>query len=175
MERRKIKDYRYYEIDEKGNVYSLDRYVRGRYSNLSLARGRKLKPNNIKGYNTVAFRKNSNTKRFSIHRLVYETFVGEIKTGLQINHKDGDKLNNHYSNLETLTPKENTRHAWENGLCKKRLGTKTSIAKLNDNKVRKIRELGKSGLSQTKIALLFNVHQTTIFNIINNKTWTHVK
>lgn len=65
-----------------------------------------------RGYVSVSF----NNKTYSIHRLVVEAFLGEIPEKMDINHKDGDKLNNDYSNLEICTRKENIRHAHSLGL-----------------------------------------------------------
>ena len=44
------------------------------------------------------------------HRLVAETFLGKIPKGKEVNHKDGDKHNNHPSNLEYMTRSENQLH-----------------------------------------------------------------
>lgn len=46
------------------------------------------------------------------HRVVYETFSGKIKWGLQIDHIDGDRHNNHISNLRQVTHSENCQAAW---------------------------------------------------------------
>jgi predicted DNA-binding protein YlxM (UPF0122 family) len=51
-----------------------------------------------------------------IHRLVYETFVGKIDDGKEINHKDGNKQNNSLSNLEIVSRSENIKHAFKIGL-----------------------------------------------------------
>jgi hypothetical protein len=51
-----------------------------------------------------------NRKSFSLHTLVYKTFIGEIEIDKVINHIDNDRNNNHYSNLEQITQKENVRH-----------------------------------------------------------------
>lgn len=53
-------------------------------------------------------------KRFLVHRLIALVYIGESK--LNVNHKDGNKLNNHVSNLEYLSQKDNIKHAFENGL-----------------------------------------------------------
>ena len=49
-----------------------------------------------------------------MHRLVAATFLGQPNLPtLQVNHKDGDRLNNHVRNLEYVTPSENARHSWQ--------------------------------------------------------------
>ena len=46
-----------------------------------------------------------------VHRIVAEAFIGKAPNESDtINHKDGDKLNNHYSNLEWISHSENVRH-----------------------------------------------------------------
>jgi hypothetical protein len=56
---------------------------------------------------------NNQTERkwLSVHRIVYEAFNGPIPQGLEINHKDGNRLNNRLSNLEAITKSENQYHA----------------------------------------------------------------
>lgn len=44
-----------------------------------------------------------------VHRIVAEVFIGPIN-GMEINHKDFDKKNNHVSNLEIVTHAENQAH-----------------------------------------------------------------
>lgn len=58
-----------------------------------------------------------NRKGYLVHRLVADAFVeGRSKRRTIVNHKDGDKGNNHYKNLEWCTPSENSRHAHSSGL-----------------------------------------------------------
>lgn len=58
-------------------------------------------------------------KNFFIHRLMAETFIPNPENKPQINHIDGNKLNNNINNLEWVTCAENVRHAIQTGLDKK--------------------------------------------------------
>lgn len=64
------------------------------------------------GYLSYNIRTNKNgKKRIYAHRIVAESFIPNPEGKEQVNHKDGDKLNNFYNNLEWATPKENIAHA----------------------------------------------------------------
>lgn len=52
---------------------------------------------------------------YSIHRLVYETFVGKIPKGMVVDHIDGNRANNALTNLRLITQSENMFHAMEQG------------------------------------------------------------
>jgi hypothetical protein len=52
-------------------------------------------------------------KRYMVHRLVAERFLPQIPGKDQVNHKDGNQINNHVNNLEWVTNRENYRHAQE--------------------------------------------------------------
>ena len=116
-----IKGYEDYEISSLGRVKSKERIA---YNPAVLGDGcyrtvpeRIMKPNVVKGYHCVTLRKDKKVKVFRVHRLVIEHF-GEKQPSAeyQVNHIDGNKSNNRIENLEWVTPKENTRHAIENGL-----------------------------------------------------------
>lgn len=67
-------------------------------------------------------------RHISIHRLVYLIYIGDIQD--TINHKDLNRLNNFYKNLEDVTNKENTKHAIENGHTGNRFKMKNKCAYL---------------------------------------------
>lgn len=73
----------------------------------------------VGGYHQVKlYLGNGEDKWFKVHRLVGMLFLPlpDNYENLQINHKDGNKDNNHYSNLEWCTSYENNKHARETGL-----------------------------------------------------------
>lgn len=72
----------------------------------------------INGYVRVGIYKNSIQKMMFVHRLVAETYIPNPDNKPQVNHIDGDKQNNHVSNLEWCTASENFTHARETGLYK---------------------------------------------------------
>lgn len=65
------------------------------------------------GYNRVHLCDNGKSKCELVHRLVAKAFVPNPMLKPEVNHKDGDKLNNHFKNLEWVTGKENKKHCRE--------------------------------------------------------------
>lgn len=93
------------EVNEHGQLRAL---VKGKWKVLKAR-------NNGRGYWNV----NRNNKTFYVHRLVAEAFLGGPQPDLEVNHKDGNKSNNHWSNLEWVTQESNRAHAVRTGLMPK--------------------------------------------------------
>lgn len=99
-----------YLISDKGRVKSL---IDNKGNKRELIRiPRKAK----NGYLYLNLWKGGKSKTKKIHRLVAEHFIDNPDNKLQVNHKDGNKLNNNVSNLEWCTAQENTMHAINMGL-----------------------------------------------------------
>lgn len=77
-----------------------------------------LKPMLNRGYYQIILCKHSKHKTFKPHRLVGISYVPNPLNRKEINHKDGNKLNNHYTNLEWCTRSENNLHKYRTGLFK---------------------------------------------------------
>ena len=73
--------------------------------------GRVLKGNDRCGYKRVRI----DGAYYSVHRLVYETFVGPIAENMVIDHIDGDKGNNNLENLRCISQSENMKNAYSKG------------------------------------------------------------
>lgn len=123
-----------------------------------------------KGYLRITLYK-SGRKNHTIHRLVAEAFIPNPNSLPEINHKDGNKLNNQAGNLEWCTHQQNIDHAWTNGLRQSMKGEKSSFSKLNELQVRIIRRL-KGDMTQKEIGKIFNVTRGNISNIQTSRKWS---
>ena len=79
---------------------------------------KQMKPYRGERYEKVVMKINGKPTMKYIHRLVAESFIPNPHNKPTVNHKDGDKFNNHISNLEWCTHSENNKHSWDNGLVK---------------------------------------------------------
>ena len=88
-------------------------------SDLGRVKGKDIKAKNLcQGYHHVGLWKNNEVKSMKVHRLVALAFIPNPENKPCINHKDGNKLNNHVNNLEWCTYSENLKHAYDTGLMK---------------------------------------------------------
>lgn len=102
-----------YQVSNYGNVKSLSRKIKIK-SGYRLSNERIMKLSYNKTYIQVQLGKNG---RFhTVHRLVALTFIENNDTNKVVNHIDGNKKNNHLSNLEWVTRSENQIHAYKLGL-----------------------------------------------------------
>ena len=128
--KKEIKDFEgLYQIDEYGNVYSMDKRVNVgiMYHTSVVKKGKQLKPETCRnGYKRVLLISRENKRCHKlVHRLVAEAFIPNDLNLPQVNHIDGDKSNNHYSNLEWCTQQENNVHALKTGL---RTGKRSGVS-----------------------------------------------
>ena len=115
-----------YQVSNFGRVKSLSRFVKYSKQNyhsksfIKKIEGKILKPAMRSGYHKVVLCKSSGRskkhKQFSIHRLVAAAFLHNERQLPVVNHKDGIKTNNHYTNLEWVTVSENNLHSIKIGL-----------------------------------------------------------
>lgn len=107
-----------------------------------------------------------------IHKMVAEAFIGERPLGYEIDHKDGDKENNHKSNLEYVTQLENLSRKKNLGL--NAVGERNFMTTLTQQEVIYVRKLWDLGYAQKDIAWAFGLSTSGICGIINRLTWKHV-
>ena len=166
-------------VDGFTKVKSLENYCINEYGlilNIK-TRGVIKKKNKKKGYLQVCL---TNKNTYSIHRLVALTFIENKENKTEVNHIDGNKLNNHVSNLEWNTTQENLEHKRINNLGKtlkaklSATGINNSQAKLDEEDVIFIRTNCETKIDIKKFSKELDVSIATIYDIKNRRSWTHI-
>ncbi len=126
------------------------------------------------GYQIVHLYKSGTRRAHSVHRLVAILFVSNWDQKEQVNHIDGDKLNNRAENLEWVTSSENQKHAFDSGLLKNPImkGEVNPRSKLTADGIRQIRS---SGARSTTLASHYGVSISTIQRVRAGGSWSHIK
>jgi hypothetical protein len=170
---KKVIGYENYEVSNFGNVKRIDGYVVYKNGVISLHKSRFLKQETCRkgkkgSYKRVTLSKNNNVKRFQVHRLVALHFIENPHNKPCVNHIDGNASNNKLSNLEWCTYSENEKHSYFK-LDKITNGIKSR--KIDLNKIYDIKTKYNNGITQKEIAKEYNVNQSTISLIVNEKSY----
>lgn len=114
-------------------------------------------------------------EHIQIHRLVWLVYKGDMSEELQINHKNGNKLDPRLTNLELITKSENSKHAYVTGLMKFGGGEHNGNAKLTKIQVLQMRRLCPLGLIDLiTSANNVGVHKNTLWSALVGKTYKTV-
>jgi len=171
---RDIKGYEnYYQVSNIGNVRSLDRTVPHPVMGFKKGKPCKQHPNH-NGYMRVGLHKLGNREQEFVHKLVGQAFVSNPNSKPQINHIDGDKLNNNVENIEWCTNKENCIHASNLGLRNPVRGIEHHNAKMNPEKVKDLRKKRDEGWSYKQLCDLFGITKGVVGQIYHKRTWAYV-
>lgn len=113
-----IKNYEgLYQVSNEGRVKALKKNVvgkgRNQYDDEHILKQHEIVKHGKKRLQTSLTK--DGVKEYPVTaKLVYETFVGEIPKGMQVNHIDEDPSNNKIENLNLMTPKENSNWGTRN-------------------------------------------------------------
>lgn len=173
-----VQDYEgLYQISTYGRVKSLERWIDIHPEGMKSYR-RKIKEKILspakgscdKRYYIVVLSKDGAHKTHPVHRLVCQHFIDNHEDKEQVNHIDGDKDNNHVSNLEWCTSLENHLHSRKLKLHDDK-GDKSVNAKVKTLDIPYIKELSENGVSYRVLGSMFGVSSTTIHRIIKGKRY----
>ncbi len=162
----------HYQVSDQGRVRSLKK---GKQRIRALA----FTPN---FYPTLCLCKDGKCKTFPVHILVLTAFVGPCPPGMECRHfPDNDRWNCKLDNLMWGTRKENAHDRIYQGTTGRGLvrpdlsGTRHYKAVLNDDKVRQLRKMWKTGAyTRSQLAKAFGVTTSTARAVVIGLTWKHI-
>ena len=126
------------------------------------------------GYAQILLYQGGQRRRFGVHQLVALAFLGPKPSPQhEVAHLDGQRLNNHVSNLAWLLHSENERHKDLHGTRLR--GSQIGNAKLTEAQVVLIRQALAVGIRQCVLAQAYGVSDSTVSLIARAKTWRHVR
>ena len=158
-----------YEVSDHGRVRALFFAARGRW-----------KPGRIMthkigldGYSRLnLYDKDGKLRTKTVHSIVLESFSGRRPIGYVTRHLDGNRQNNHKSNLTWGTPSENSNDMRRHGNSTN--GEKAIHAKLNREKVIQLRELWQSGFPISYLTNKYSICAAVAWKIATYRSWKHV-
>lgn len=164
-----------YQVSNLGRVKSIDRYVKGSRDGVQFKPGVELTQKiSNNGYARVHIRCGKINSYPLVHRLVAEAFLENPDNLPQINHRDGNKLNNSVDNLEWCTAQYNVRHGLRNHLIPS--GEDSHRAKLTWEKVCDIKAeyvRGSSEFGLIALAKKYGISKSMVSLIVRNEKWMY--
>lgn len=168
IEVKEIPNYSRYMVDENGRIFRKKDLALLKYSL------------NAWGYfDTKLVDDNGIRKNVRVHRIVCYAFYGFQESDIQVNHIDGNKVNNRIENLEWTTASENLKHAYKNNLRESLIGNKNNRSKLTEYDVRNICEWYLDNTSVREISDILEemgkpMKLDSIRQILRGQRWGHI-
>lgn len=160
---RDIKGFKLYQASDSGQLRSLNYKRTGRVQILI--------PHITGGYLQTMLKYHT----VKVHKMVALVFFGERTSTQEVNHIDGNKLNNTSLNLEYCSRSENCLHSFATGLQKAKRGELNGMAKLTRLQVNEIRHAALTGgryWGRNELAKKYNVSPKHLQDIVNNpESW----
>lgn len=147
-------------------------------TNLKSFKQKKVRINN-RGYCALTFSEKNKSYGYTLHEIIAFKAYGDKIIDLQINHLDGNKTNNHPTNLEVTNAFGNMKHAYDMGLLNKtgvfKKGQEHPLTQLTDNDVIEMRKLyAETKLNSVEIAKKYGISHSNAMGIIKGNLWNHV-
>jgi len=112
-------------------------------------------------------------KHRSVHRLVAIAFIPNPENKREVNHIDGNKLNNNVSNLEWVTRSENEIHAMKTGLFLNS-GSNNANSKYLESQIHMVCKLFENKVPSMLISYITKINKNTLRNIRTGRQWKQI-
>ena len=135
---------------------------------------------NIKGKNVEFIKPTKTSSGYLVcgegfvHRIVIETFIGEIPKNYEVDHLNGIKDDNRLENLEIVSRSENQKRTYITGSKERPIGEKNPMSTLTEENVLDIYDMIKKYATNTEIANKYHLHDRYVSLIRHGKRWGHV-
>lgn len=152
-----------YFVTEEGEIYNKSGNKKAQYINRD-------------GYMTVELFVKGDGKptKYAVHRFVAKAFIPNPENKPCVNHIDGNKTNNHVTNLEWCTYSENTKHAIATGLVKTKNGEAVGNSLLSDAQVHEICKMMEEGYRNIDIHETLGIEKHLLKNIRRGSSWSFI-
>lgn len=168
-----FKECKGYAINPDGIVYSCKaaNWTRYYYGSFWLPMSQKISKS---GYPFVIMSNFGKDVTARVHTLVTLAFIPKPDHNCEVNHIDGNKLNNSVSNLEWCSHRDNMIHCIENNLRNTACGEDMPNSVLKEADIYRIFELREKGLTHREIAKIYSIDSASITRILTGKAWKHI-
>lgn len=168
-------------MSNKGMSKDMYEYLKSISSNVKydLDKGLVITPKGTNGTicsTTGYLRFKVNNRLLQVHQFLAVLYFGERCIGLQVNHIDGNKMNNKKDNLEIVSQQDNLKHQWDKGMRQvpNPKGSEHGNAKLDESKVIEIRSLYDDGVKISELCRKYDVSNRCIAHVVARRTWKHI-
>lgn len=162
----------YYEVSNHGEIKSLKRLIKhnGSKNGFQKIREKILRQRTgPHGYKSVILSKDAVHSTFLVHRLVATAFCSNPFKKEQVNHIDGNKMNNNAENLNWVTQSENVKHTYQK-IGHKQLGVNHRQAKRTDEEIKECIQLYKTGnFTKVRLGEMYEVSESTVHDWVTGK------
>lgn len=109
----------------------------------------------------------------TVHRAAWELAHGPVPPGMLVCHHCDNRICCNVDHLFLGTPADNSTDMVKKGRSQR--GEQSSQSKLNEQQVRRIREMRSQGMTQQAIADEFGVNRRTVQDIVSGRLWRHLE
>jgi hypothetical protein len=114
------------------------------------------------------------TYKTMVHRFVAKAFIPNPQNKPQVNHRDGNKKNNDYTNLEWATNSENMLHAFNTGLKTSRFGESSSLSHYTEEQIKLACRFMEWGIPNKMIGSRLGIDRQYLSDIRFGRRWRHI-